>query len=755
MLSLHTAGPQHRVLFDALLGPPAGEPGQAEATTEATAKCFGVDSSGRLMDRGSLYRVPKVITQQDRLCFDVSNNRLAASVNAHGLLERCAVQLGVAPVESKATPVGAYVEKIVLRGGPWPWLVSFDGEDFVRLDELPQPVIRLEDNLIPRYEWRHAAITLVMRVFVAQSAAERPAALCVAFTVEGSKAVRVKPQACQTAADGSDLRMLCDRGAGWGELHEGQVISLDTGAGASVTAALVLGGDAMAMERQTAGLKRRSAVAWADATRSWHRGRYGRLEIPAAPFYAALYERAGELTRQSLMLDLQGGFGGSFNGSDLPPANNVWMRDCFYSTLPQSWLAPELCEAAIPFFLKWGIPLRPLGEHADKFPAASGVTNSLGNSVAGIVLAGEYWRHQANAEFFKSHPEILSLSVAILEQVLASRREDVFLFPSIYVSDGESRGDFHTGSNIFLWRAFVAVARLAAEVFVREDLADQWSAHALRLRSAILANCIGKEGGNERFVEGSMQDHTTISGHDGEESDVTLAAFYDFCAADDPHYLNAAKYAISSANPYAIAAVQGIWWYAHGRWSSATFPGWMTALASASSEAEMLERLERIRTLTDGDGSFWWWPFPHDAPLGFDRPLRTNSKCGWAAGVYLALFTSRVLGLRPDGPRREITFSPFVPWDEFSWTGCRLGAIVCDVRYQRRDGLLLLTLRNRSSFPVQVHLRGILPEGTHPDGADLIDGTMMSSLYGRSVAGRSRLVSTGEELRLSIRYRRR
>jgi hypothetical protein len=498
-----------------------------------------------------------------------------------------------------------------------------------------------------------------------------------------------------------------------------------------------------------------SATTWLQATRGYHRSRYGTLTIPEAPFYSELYVRAAELTRQSLMLDTQGQFGGSFNGSDLPAASNVWLRDCFYSALPQCFLSPDLSRLAIFFFLQWSIPTRPIGEHSDRFPSATGVTNSLGNTAAGIVLAGIHYANNGDKDFFLQHPEILTRSVQILEQVLASRREEAFLFPSIYVSDGESRGDFHTGSNIFLWRAFCSLARLAEEVYGKPELASIWRWNASRLREAILTNCVVVEDGENRFVEGAMQDHTQIGGHDAEESDVTLAPFYEFCEPDDEAYLNAARVAISPSNPYAIKEVEGVWWYAHGKWSSATFPGWTTALASSGNKTELIRHLERIRTLTDADGSFWWWPYQHDSPPKIEHPLRTNSKCGWAAGVYVCYFTGHILGLSVDMPSHRLSFRPFLPWSEFSWNDCRLGSVEFDCSYVRREGDITMTIRNRTAQPLEASFEAILPKGARvlrTLRADKTVDSRQTNRYGCAAAETTVSVASGEQMVYRVEF---
>jgi hypothetical protein len=720
---------------------------------------FGVTARGEFLDQASYYRVPASPTPLDRLCFDVSNNRIACSINQRGIIERFAIQSGLVPVETAATPVGAYVEKVLDRAGPLPLLIGIGKARPVPLEDLPQPAISLADNLFPCFTWDLDSQILEMLVFAPCTSQAAPRALCMHFT----NRAKTEPAAQSVAIQLGDLegltdlaggvaartQLLLDRGAAWQSLSQTIVLAVNE----SATAAILFVADAQELAQTQAALENQPGPAWLSATQRYHRTRYGQLNIPEAPFYADLYTRAAELCRQSLLLGGTGEFGGSFNGSDLPAANNVWMRDCFYSSLPQSFLSPELCAKAILFFLQWSVPEHTLGEHATKFPGALGVTNSLGNSVAGIVLAGFYHENTADGGFFHAHPEVLTRSLEILDQVLASRREETFLFPSIYVSDGESRGDFHTGSNIFLWRAFTTIAELADKVYSRPGLAQVWQGNAQKLRTAILDNCVV---GSRRFVEGVMQDHTTIDCHDGEESDVTLAPFYGFCEVDDEAYLNAARAAISPSNPYAIQELEGIWWFAHGKWSSATFPGWITALASSSSEAEALRHLERIRTFTDADGSFWWWPYRHDAVLHKESPLRMNSKCGWAAGVYLCYFTRHLLGLCVDATKRKIEFRPFLPWHEFTWKNCRIGAVEFDCSYVRRNEEIEMSIRNLVDYPVEVTLQVVLPERSKlleriPERIDM-SRTRQFVRYGRIAVENSAGVAPGEVFTVSVKF---
>jgi hypothetical protein len=723
------------------------------------ARHFGVTRDRKLLDPVSFYKVPAEPSAQDRLCFDVSNNYAACSVNDRGLVERLAIQLGVEPVETRTTPVGAYLEKVLLRFGPWPISLRQGSEPAIRLDHLDPPEIQLVADLFPVYIWRMGGHSLAMTVFAPQAGNEAPPAIFLRFTVIALQGA-AEPifVASSTAAMGENCAVLCEQGGHWEDLAGDRFVEVGSGTGATCTFALVLGSSEARRDQTRDTLRQRSAEAWWSSTRDSRMASYGSLTIPEAPFYAELLTRAVELSRQSLLVDESGHFGGSFNGSDLPTADNVWLRDCFYSTYPQTIFAPDLAAKGILFFLHWSIPAHVLGEHAAKFPGASGVTNSLGNSVAGIVLAGTYWAHTADRSFFLAHPEILTRSTDILEQVLASRLEEVYLFPSIYVSDGESRGDYHTGSNIFVWKAMTCLSRLAGEVYSKPESAKIWQTNARLIHDAILKNCVVEDSAGPRFVEAAMQDHTRISGHDGEESDVTLAAVYGFCAPEDAAYLNAASYAISAANPYAIEELEGIWWYAHGKWSSATFPGWITALASSANEAEMTRHLERIRTLTDADGSFWWWPYPHTDAPNVSMPLRTNSKCGWAAGTFASYFLRHVLGLSIDVPQQALTFSPFAPWSEFNWRNARLGSMLFDCISQDREGVKSLEIRNHQRTSMRITLRLILPPGTEAVHAVATPGGSANTgpdRYGRPTVETVQTAAPGESVRLEVLYRKR
>jgi hypothetical protein len=403
-----------------------------------------------------------------------------------------------------------------------------------------------------------------------------------------------------------------------------------------------------------------------------------------------------------------GRFSGGFLGSDVDTNQVNWARDSYYSMLAMSIFEPRLCADSIPYFLRWARPAETTGRGRLRFENAGTVTQSLSNSVSGLSLAGAYYRSTGDRDFFTSKPEILENARRILDDVLASRRGEPMLFPSMYFSDGDARGDYHTGSNVAAWFAFSNMARLASEVYRNDSLAHDWSSIAERIHVEIDSRCAGDSPAGRRFFEGANADRTLIAGHDGEESETTLMPFYEFCKADDPRLLRHAELAMTTENPLYSAEIDGIWWY-NSDWSSATFPGWTTALAGVRDEEHLRTRLNRIRTLTDLDGSIWWWPYRYGTKDP-SRPLRADKarKCGWAAAVYLCRFVHDMLGIAVDVPSSSIHFAPFTSWNRFTWNNAQIGSSRFDLSFERKPEMISTTLvnRNATAYAATVLLTG-------------------------------------------------
>lgn len=429
--------------------------------------------------------------------------------------------------------------------------------------------------------------------------------------------------------------------------------------------------------------------------------RYGRayrgLSIPSQPEIAQAYARMGELARGSLIATADGTMLGGFLGSDFDERTVNWTRDSYYAALSCAVTRPEVCRQMIPFLLKWSVPEQCSARGLRRFPQAGPITQSLSNSVSGICLAGAYIRATGDSDWFTTHPEFLDRCQQLLTAVENSRLQKKYmLFPSMFFSDGEARGDFHTGSNVAAWYAFESAATIARVSFQRCDLSERWETIANTIKADLERCCVNRDG-EPHFVEGANTDGSLIAGHDGEESETTLMPFYGFCPADDPRLLRHANLALTDANPLYAHEIDGIWWY-NEHWSSATFPAWLTHLAGAGGRAEAQRRLRRIAELTDLDGSIWWWPYSYET-TDRNQPKRANGagKCAWAGAIYSLLLLTKILGIRVDALDRSITFAPLLPSERFVWPHLQYGSTSWSFSCVRNLDRLNISLTNHNN----------------------------------------------------------
>jgi hypothetical protein len=758
----------------------------ADALDGPRSAYFGVGSDGQGKRPESYYqRVDRYVS------FDVSNNQILCSIAANGLLENACILRGLVPGPALFDNLpGVFAHKELIGGGPWPFSVQLEDDEQVDLHSLPGATADLLGNLFPRFTYQRGALLLRLLAFcpmTATAASAAPRAVIVALQVrnEGERAVqgvlRVASQVADLAQveDGSDAAwhqaITCLDDTKWQPERPDVAFRLSAGETAVFAFGFLLGERGEELLRTGRLLRERNALQWLNDTWRHHSERLGQLSIPEAPYFAETLIRFRELCRQSVLRMADGRFGGGFWGSDFIGVSawaspKIWNKDNFHAMLPMALLEPSLCRDAIPFFLRWALPQAAYGASVRRFPDPGRVTHSLANALSPLVLAGAYYQMTGDRAFFRGHAEILHGARDLLRAVLASQQGKPFLFPSLYLSDGESRGDYHTGSNLLVWYALHHMARIASEAYQDLVTAQQWAEAASKVKDAVRTYCVGESYLGRRFVEGADADGTWVTCHDGEETDVALMPFYGFCDSDDPALLNHSKLALSPLNPLYARGVDGIWW-GDSHQPAATFPGWMTALAGAATEGEANSRLEQIGRLTDVDGSIWWWPYksPETDPAKVRRrdPWFTHEvlgekqevgvgKCGWAAGVYLCLFVHNVLGIRVDVPARQVSLRPFCPWPEFTWTDCRLGDSRFDFAYERRGGRVMgrITNRNASAFSAVVEL--MLPEGAgvtacRCDGAAAGD-VEHTQRYGRPAMRATRSLGPGETLSLQVDY---
>jgi hypothetical protein len=662
------------------------------------------------------------------LSFDVSNSQISASIDRSGDIRRACICCGVEALPAEKIKGGVYCTKRLLYGGPWITRPVIEGIDLSKT----QVDVALIENLLPLFSQTAGDIhiqTLVFAPIDPRDEAHSPRSLLqvtliqnsgnVAQTAKFSNAEGVPAHSAAISdlhdglswhANDSFVEKLNQALVAYIQLDSNQIAKkLDEASAITIhvaphsvemlTCALILTETKREQDETLARLASKSVSRWLEDTLDARQAAYGSLSIPQDTFVAESMVRFAELARQSALRSGDGRFSGGFLGSDVDVTPVNWTRDAYYSMLAMSIFDTRLCADSIPYFLKWGQPSQTTGPGRSRFPDAAPISQSLSNSVSGLSLAAAYYRSTGDIAFFLSRPEILEEAKRILSAVSASRRYAPMLFPSLYFSDGEARGDFHTGSNVAAWFAYKGMARITSEAYGDEGLAHEWSTIADAIKDALSSHCTGDSTVGRRFFEGANTDGTFILGHDGEESETTLMPFYGFCQSDDSRLLNHAALAMTTQNPLYSPALDAIWWF-NAKWSSATFPGWITALAGASDEQELQNRLDRIRSLIDLDGSPWWWPYPYDSKER-SRVLRADvaRKCGWGAAVYLCRFIHDVLGLSADAPSRTVNFSPFTPWRTFAWKDAKLGAMKFDVAFDNNDREVSATIVNHNPHP--------------------------------------------------------
>jgi len=99
------------------------------------------------------------------------------------------------------------------------------------------------------------------------------------------------------------------------------------------------------------------------------------------------------------------------------------------------------------------------------------------------MLSGAYYEYFGEKEFFQQHPKLYKKMKAILQTVLESREEnEPYLYRTTWISDAYALGKYHTGTNLCMYRSFMALARIAEEVFGEKSYAEMLRSEAGKTR---------------------------------------------------------------------------------------------------------------------------------------------------------------------------------------------------------------------------------------------------------------------------------
>ena len=692
----------------------------------------------------------------EHITFDVSNNRVLGNIGITGEVKSFTTYRNSYPGDNHLPGIWWY--KDLTTTGPYAWSIKVDGEE-VDLAATASIRTALLGNMFPLtvLETDRFHIKLISFAPISSDGTKRPGALFVGVQIanisDESLSLSVGlPKSYENSnvyfANGSieDRSRTLEIAKGEDCWFPGVIVALP-----GRTIMRELGDD--------------SFIHWFNETWEFYRRMIGHLEMEDDPFAAEFLPRMIHLCFCAVCINESGEVVGA-NWGSYPATTQIWMRDMGYTVLPLFSFDPDLFKKVLLWFLDKGI--RYVGDKRfEGYALGGGIDYSLTNALTPVVIAGLYYRSSGDHTFFEQYPGIIKKIRSLIDELIPLRDEDTSLFPSVWISDGPSRGDFHTGSNVVAWYCLTTAAELIGDIVGDKILAGRYREIADKTAEGIVSFCrdTGPEG--MQFVEGRNRDGSTLFDHDGEESDTTLMPFYGFAGYDDPAYQNHVRVALTEANRYYKTHTNGIedstWIDSHDNPGiDATFPGYITGFAGVQNGDEMSGpdgRLSVIRRLTDIDGSIWWWPYKHDKVVrAFEIEGEHVGKSGWAAAVYILHFVSQILGLVFDGPGRSLTFRPFSPSSRFAWTDFPLGTARFSVGYARAEEKVSYFVENLNAFPITARTEAILAPNAKVSEL-MINGTLQDpetcetdAFFTSTTARIEKILAPGEKADFEVTY---
>jgi hypothetical protein len=675
---------------------------------------FGVRSTGAAIDRRSLFAAAGVVWD-DRLfppaddprgsdypfSYDVSNGRVLAAVDSAGFARRVVQGEGMRSVEGESIP-GVYVEKE---------FAYVEGRFGVQPATAGPVTSTLLGDVIPAFLTESDGL-IVRRAFNVRGDHKRSTLRCTVILDNTSPSLReIELTLVSDASGDAEFRGSWVDGSGSSRrlvaVQPNEVVTLAADFSfSSVTES----------EKGSA----RSLITELDDAIGVLRSRYGSMSVPDGQWYADFVVRSAELARQSSLHSEDGSSIGSFWGSNATPIPDVWTRDLFYTALSSAQFDLDDAVGTIDFLARTALPRAPWGKENEVDPRDDGLSHSLGNAVTAVALAGLTARTFGTEAVLARTSHLASHCRELAKVLLVSRPETGDLYPSHYISDGPSRGDFHTGSNVLTWYALNVLTDLGQRVGLDEGQIRQLGDVAAQLKATIRTRCVTDGPGGEKYSEGVNRDGSIVAGHDGEESDLTLASSYGFASRFDPRIVRHARSAFTVSNPYFDVGAGGVTFWDWDDYNGVTFPAYIHKLAGAENELELTAPLEDIRRLTDLDGSLWWWPQAHRAsdPFAVKRGL---GKCGWCAGAFVQRFVHDIIGVRRFADEKALLFSPAVPWNAFVWNQLPFRDGTIGVEYTRSAQKVWVGVRNETGGQLTVTLDAPVPRDALVEDI-LIDG---------------------------------
>jgi hypothetical protein len=704
-----------------------------EALSQPVSNNFWIACKKNVIDYGNKYSFyGKDIFDED-LTFDISNNKVLANVSVNGSIKYLTKYRRSYEVDSIMP--GVWWFKDFTKTGPYRFIIEIDGQTYELNKVNWQLKTSLLDNIFPYTELASPKVKIKLIVYapISEDGNTRFQGVIYGIFLDNTfdKNIDISVSLSEISSDKIEYILSTKHIDIADGLTYNEKISFRLKPGEKKWLPFII--SLVSRNRIFKEIKNRNSLEWLNSTWSYFRNMIGRLEMPKDKFTQEFLERTIHQCFGSIGMTGDGEIAGS-NWGTYPTTAPIWMKDMYYSYLPFYIFDPELLKSGILWFLDRSI-------HYEGVKYKERVSHSLGNSLTPVVLSGLYYFSTGDREFFRKNPYLKFRIREILDKVLNSKHKNAWLFPSDWISDGPSIGDYHTGSNVLAWYSFKSMGKIMDKVYGDKFNASKYIDIAEKIKEDIEKHNVIDNVFGLQYIEGVDEDGSVpYMIHDGEESDVTLMPVYGYTSFDDQKYKNFSRFALTEYNKYFVPETGGVRWdnfqsimEAKSKckfnqkkfdWekyfnnnpyiSSATFPAFITGFASITNEEEMNGKngyMTRIKQLADMDGSIWWWPYPNkeDNPK-YEYPLRfyTAGKSGWASGVFAVLFVSEILGLKYDGLSKKLYFRPFSPSSNFKWENFRIGNGCFSVDYKKRESHISMSIENNNQFDVTVEYEIII-----------------------------------------------
>lgn len=699
--------------------------------------------------------------------YDTGNNRVITNSGLDGELK--SITFFKACYYADHIP-GVWVHKDKITGGPFCFSVIVQGKEII----LPQWKGRLRTDLlagiIPLTTYYLDTVKLSVLTFspVSPDGGKRPRgafyniyAENISDEVQKIGIVLPAVPSYQTVGDSRDNVQLSFSCSGYEEYPGSVECTLKTGGKKQLSVWI-----SVYPCKEKDNISNESA-GWLKETLTYYQNIFGTLKFPENDFLEEFFKRTLCQCVECIGITPDDELAGSSWGTN-PATSQIWMKDLYYSILPLVQIEPGLSKKGILWFAKYGV--RPKG-----FQFKGGVSHSLSNSLSCVFLAGQYYSVTGDKKFFADHPELIKHFSWIMEEMLKSKKEEeVWLFPSEWVSDGLSVGDYHTGSNIMAWASLTVMARLLREIENDADRAGRYESIAEKVRESLFKLCVAEGPYGLQLTEASgdgpvelrekmkadsfaefqakqkgfgvqfyeffnlKKEGEPYMVHDGEETDTTLIPYYGLALRDNPLLRNYTRFAMTEENRFYSPVSKGIRWE---DCSDATFPGYITGLSNTKDHQSFDCYFNIIKKLTDLDGSIWWWPYPCGS-LNSAIMKREPGKCGWASGAFITFFISDIMGLKYEGNIRKLHVKPLNATGGYEWKKAVFGYAEFNIIYNEK--MLLVENLNEYDVTIDTQLFGekILLNGNEADAECGI-------LFGKKVVCCNYVLKAEDKVRLT------